>query len=103
MVEIRTAFTADSPRCKEDSDVVASLIESGLDVNTVNSFGRTPLHYAVDNGNPDVLTVLLEAGSDPIARCDLNERPLDRAEAEDKPENAEPLGAAGGRRSHDIP
>ena len=79
-----------------------SLIETGLDVNAVNSFGRTPLHYAVGNGNPDVITVLIEAGADPNARCDADETPLDRAEAEDKPEHAARLRAAGGRRGDDL-
>ncbi|KAH8585593.1 ankyrin repeat-containing domain protein, partial [Bisporella sp. PMI_857] len=36
----------------------------GLDVEAADSFGRTALHHASDNGHLEVVTLLLEKGAD---------------------------------------
>ena len=45
-------------------EVIAKmLIEAGAEVNCVQSSGMTPLHYAAQNGNIELLIVLLEKGA----------------------------------------
>ena len=39
------------------------LIEAGAEVNSVQSSGMTPLHYAAQNGNIELLIILLEKGA----------------------------------------
>jgi hypothetical protein len=41
------------------------LIERGADVNAVNSFGRSPLHFAAQNKRYDNAEILLKAGASP--------------------------------------
>ena len=43
-------------------------------------WGRTPLHWAVTNGHPTTVQVLLEYSADPAAKDDLDETPLQVAE-----------------------
>jgi len=45
---------------------IKALLDHGIAVNTQDRLGRTALHYAVDNGNVDVLQLLLQKG------CDIN-------------------------------
>lgn len=44
-------------------DCVRVLIESGADVNLINGIGETPLHYAADTGDNDIIKLLLEHGA----------------------------------------
>ena len=41
-----------------------TLLESGVDVNSVDTDGRTALMCAVESGNTNICTVLIEAGAD---------------------------------------
>jgi len=56
----------------QEGDVgeVKSLIESGVNVNLRDDFGRTILTYASEEGQIEVVKVLLEAGVDVNARAD---------------------------------
>lgn len=41
-------------------DIARVLIESGADINVRDSFGYTPIKYAIESGNTDVVEALLE-------------------------------------------
>ena len=65
---------------------------------------NTPLHCAAyGNENPEVLTILIEAGADVNVKNVDGETPLDRAEDGYKPKNADVLRAAGGKLGKDLP
>lgn len=49
---------------KNDLASVQSFIEQGENVNEQNSLGNTALHFAVNNGNIDMIKLLLENGAD---------------------------------------
>ena len=49
---------------KNDLATVQSLIAQGENVNAQNSLGNTALHFAVNNGNADMVKFLLENGAD---------------------------------------
>jgi len=46
--------------------ILKLLIEAGADINKVDSFGNTALHYAVERGNQKLIELLLLFG------CDVN-------------------------------
>ncbi|MBD0391670.1 ankyrin repeat domain-containing protein [Wolbachia endosymbiont of Pentalonia nigronervosa] len=46
-----------------DAGVVKALLENGADVEVVDIFGNTPLHYAAEKGRIDVVNALLSAGA----------------------------------------
>ena len=46
-----------------------AILESGVDVNSVDTDGRTALMCAVKSGNSNICTVLTEAGADVNAIC----------------------------------
>lgn len=48
-------------------DVKAALA-AGVDVNSVNDYGATALHFAADRGNLEIAEILLEAGADPLIK-----------------------------------
>jgi len=43
---------------------IKALLDHGIEVNTPDRSGRTALHYAVRNGNLDIIQLLLQKGSD---------------------------------------
>ena len=49
---------------KNDLAGVQALIAQGESVNAQNSLGNTALHFAVNNGNMDMIKLLLENGAD---------------------------------------
>lgn len=53
-------------------DVAAKLIEAGAQVNVVQADGFTPLMGAAQNGNMQMVQLLLEQGADVNARIDKN-------------------------------
>jgi len=55
-------------------------ISQGMDANTKNNSGETPLHVACYLGQVDSVRVLLAAGADPYEKDDLGRTPRDRAE-----------------------
>ena len=52
------------------SDMLTLLLESNFDINTIDDYGRTPLHAAceADKPSPKIVQTLLERGADPSAR-----------------------------------
>ena len=48
---------------KNHSDVVQVLIDAGADIDTKDNEGRSPLHYACNNGLSDIVKMLVEAGA----------------------------------------
>lgn len=52
------------------------LLESGADVTVRDGYGRTPLHWAAEAGNMDVVRLLIEAGADPAAAAADGSLPL---------------------------
>ena len=89
----------------KNPEVLTVLIEAGADVNARTvKLGETPLIVAArHNKKPEVLTVLIKAGADVNAKDNDGKTPLDRASGNNKPNNAEVLRAAGGKRGKDIP
>ena len=61
--------------------VVAVLLEYGADIEARDDFHNTPLHAAIEGGNPDTVLLLIEHGADIEARDDIGANPLHRAVA----------------------
>ena len=78
-------------------DTVTACIQAGAHVNTSDSYGRTPLHFAAaHSGEPAIVTTLLSAGSALEARARFGERPLhDAASSNRNPEVISTLLNAG--------
>lgn len=56
------------PRTRQAPLKTSFLLAKGLDPNQMNAEWGTPLHYAVWNGHPSLVKILLDAGADPTAR-----------------------------------
>ncbi|XP_078667387.1 uncharacterized protein LOC144909193 [Branchiostoma floridae x Branchiostoma belcheri] len=54
-----------------DEDKVKTLLQAGVQVNTENSEGETPLWDAVKGGNPNIVSLLLQEGAD-TSKVDKN-------------------------------
>lgn len=50
---------------REDIAQIKWLLKHGTDINKADTLGRTPLHYAAQGGNTEIITLLLNAGADP--------------------------------------
>lgn len=60
-----------------DTDIIDALIAAGADVNLkCYKYGRTPLHYAAQDGSYDVMRTLISAGADVNAKDDDGYTPL---------------------------
>lgn len=57
-----------------DHEIARKLLESGANVDAVDGFGRTPLHFAVDY--PEVVRVLIEYKAQVNIRDVFEETPL---------------------------
>ena len=60
-------------------EAIQFFIDKGVPVNAQDSYGMTPLHYAMRSSNADVAIALLEAGADPNLPDKKNLRPLSMA------------------------
>ena len=58
-----------------EADVQAEL-DGGADVMARNTYGKTPLHYAAQDGTPANIQALLAAGADVMARTVAGYTPL---------------------------
>lgn len=56
-----------SSREKELFPIIILLIDAGADINSIDSFGNTVLHYAVEQENIDLVELFLKLG------CDVNQ------------------------------
>jgi ankyrin repeat protein len=64
-----------------DKDLVAWLLDRGVDVNDRDNAGRTALHWAVDVGRAEILELLLEKRAEVNARNGAGWTPLHEAAA----------------------
>jgi ankyrin repeat protein len=65
--------------------IIKFLLERGVDVNAHGDLGRTPLHYALyegDNASTEIAATLISAGADVNALDNLGSTPLDYAASE---------------------
>ena len=67
---------------KEKVTIVDFLIKNGVDVNSVDLLGKTPLHYAVTQNNPIVVLELINFGASLNAQDKEGNTPLDVAVSE---------------------
>ena len=58
----------------QDGDIekVRALIDQGAIVNTFDQIDKTPLHYATESENFQIIELLLKAGADPNAHNEKN-------------------------------
>lgn len=63
------------------ASAIRRAVSQGMDPDTRNNSGETPLHVACYLGQVDSVRVLLAAGADPYEKDDLGRTPRDRAEA----------------------
>ncbi|KAL9642671.1 hypothetical protein ABK040_009750 [Willaertia magna] len=61
------------------TQVVSTLCRFAVNLNCVDTLGRTPLHYASLRGHPSVVAVLIEAGADITIKDDDGKGALDMA------------------------
>ena len=59
------------------------LHRTGCAVNSLDSFGQAPLHYAVSCGHEEVVRLLLSKGADVSIKDEEDCLPLDLAENEE--------------------
>ena len=85
-------------------DVVALLIERGANVEAKAADGHTPLHMAAREGDAQMVQCLLEARANPNSTNNASQTAVDLALAfaEDEPEVAQVLLAAGARRHSQL-
>ncbi|KAJ6063666.1 hypothetical protein N7499_012346 [Penicillium canescens] len=67
-IEKEFLFDTLRPRTRQAPLKTSFLLAKGLDPNQTNAEWGTPLHYAVWNGRPSLVKILLDAGADPTAR-----------------------------------
>eukprot|EP00179_Madagascaria_erythrocladioides_P004682 CAMPEP_0198314984 /NCGR_PEP_ID=MMETSP1450-20131203/5419_1 /TAXON_ID=753684 ORGANISM="Madagascaria erythrocladiodes, Strain CCMP3234" /NCGR_SAMPLE_ID=MMETSP1450 /ASSEMBLY_ACC=CAM_ASM_001115 /LENGTH=208 /DNA_ID=CAMNT_0044018069 /DNA_START=28 /DNA_END=650 /DNA_ORIENTATION=+ len=75
-----------------NADEISRLLDSGFEINTVNAYGCTALHYA-PNGN--IVDLLLAAGADVHAQNSYGQTPIHYAIGNNKPSAILPLILAG--------
>jgi hypothetical protein len=56
---------------RSDVNNVRFLIDSGVNVNTIGEEGKTPLHIAVEEGDEEIVLLLIEKGANLEARDNL--------------------------------
>ena len=72
------------------AEIIPWLVEQGLDVNTLNSYGRTPLNFHARN-SAEVMKVLFELGGDVSKADNYDSTPLHSAASGYRPENVKLL------------
>lgn len=61
---------------REDTDLLAVLLDAGAQVNAKGELGATPLHIAAAHGRASAVELLLTAGADITAQADNGSTPL---------------------------
>ena len=77
------------PRCFRPAIVIASeynniqaviaMLEYGIDYDTADNMGNTPLYFACREGNTEVCSILLDAGANPLMEDVNGTTPYDTA------------------------
>jgi hypothetical protein len=62
-----------------DLEVVTRLVQTGVDVDSIDQYGETPLHRAAWEGHDEIVKFLLNNGADVNARTGYGKTPLHRA------------------------
>ena len=69
---------------QKDDEVVKKIIRSGFNVNTKDNDGKTALHYAVANGNLEIINLLLNRGAKINAKAKDKRTPIWMLETDDE-------------------
>jgi ankyrin repeat protein len=86
---------------RDDTETVMSLINRGMDVNSVDPAGNTLLHIATRNGNDKLIAALLKQKANPNARNRVGDSPLMLAAYNGKMGAVDALLAGGAQLNHD--
>jgi len=78
-----------------DSKTAAILLDTGLNIDSRNLYGKTPLHYGSSVGNVSVVQLLLEKGADKNAQDVTGRNALDLAMAAEQDEVIKSLKSSG--------
>lgn len=62
-----------------DKESVEELLKAGADINAKGENGFTPLHYAVEQGNYNIVNLLIYFGANKSVKNEFNETALDLA------------------------
>lgn len=84
--------------------IIHSFLEKGLNIDSSNTYGETPLHWACKEGTPQIVELLLKYGADPSVVDGEGSTPLHWAVDYDLIEIAQVLinhGANTNARNHD--
>ncbi|KAL1606531.1 hypothetical protein SLS60_003936 [Paraconiothyrium brasiliense] len=89
-------------------DYARYLIHSGVDVDVLDTSGKTPLWFAASSGHADIIRLLVHAGADPdVDSQEDGMKPLHEAAAENRAEAVKALLEAGvdplTKRTRDSP
>jgi hypothetical protein len=68
---------------KRETQIAKLLVSRGASVNFSGDNGYTPLHIAVEDGDVDLTTFLLESGADPMAKTNDGHTVLNLSTTED--------------------
>lgn len=60
-------------------DITTAVTSQGVDVNTRDELGNTPMHYAAGSGHPDAVAELLRLGADVALTNNVGDTPLHKA------------------------
>ncbi len=63
---------------KQDVPAVKALLDKGANVNAKSPYGATPLFFAADRGNLEIIKILLDRGAAPTAATAPRARPCPR-------------------------
>ncbi len=80
---------------RKKPEIVALLLKSGADPNSLDSSKRTPLHLAVERNSPAIATALLKAGAKPNIRDKGGWTRLHHAAAKNQLETAKAILVGG--------
>jgi ankyrin repeat protein len=58
---------------------VIAMLEYGIDCDTTDNMGNTPLYFACREGNTEICSILLDAGADPLIKNVNGTTPYDTA------------------------